>query len=291
MLRTAALRTQLRPAANQRRTFVSTVLLTRSWENDTVVSLRQEAKSRGLSQKGNKATLITRLQQYDQQNPMQHASFPISPPSPPIQHIRLASTTEVPGVPSSAEPFVPPTTFPKITLPLIPDASQPIPEPVAQIPFAPDFWESSRVKAAEQPQEAPETPNLIAVAGDTTHISASPSHNLFTAPETAASEPAKSSKDKTFLEDLAEDIFLPTSFPKLQTEGADLMQVTNTSGSQEKDYSRTLDREEKIGLWILLGVFASSWVAAGVFQAPSKFAAKTEEVVEEAASAAKATKH
>lgn len=229
-----------------------------------------------------------------------------------MQHIRLASTTEVPGVPSSAEPSVPLTTFPKITLPLIPDASRPVPEPVAQIvrfclpltsgpliltqcrylqPFTPDFWESSRVKAAEQPQEAPETPNLIAVAGDATHISASPSHNLFTASETATSEPVKSSKDKTLLEDLAEDMFLPTSFPKLQTEGADLMQVTNTSGAQEKDHSRTLDREEKNGLWVLLGVFLGSWVAAGAFQAPSKFAAKAEEVVEEAAGAAKTAKH
>ncbi|THH33963.1 hypothetical protein EUX98_g281 [Antrodiella citrinella] len=291
MLRTA-LRAQTRPVASQRRTFVSTVLLTRSWDNDTVATLRQEAKSRGLSHKGNKATLITRLQQFDQHNPMQHVSSPMTPPSPPVQHTRSAHTTEVPGVPSSAEPPVTIPNFPKYALPLIPDASRPIPQPTAQIPFTPDFWESSRVKAAEQAQEIPEaaSPNLIAVAGDASHISASPSHTLFSPLESVTQEPVKSSKDKTFFEALTEDLFIPISLPKLQTEGVNVLQVTQTSGSQVKDHSRTLDKDEKTGLWVLLGVFVGSWVAAGVFQAPSKFAAKAEEVVEEV-EGAKAAKH
>ncbi|KAH8107115.1 hypothetical protein BXZ70DRAFT_1029386 [Cristinia sonorae] len=284
MLRTAALRAHLRPVA-QRRTFVSTVLLTRSWENDTVVTLRQEAKSRGLSQRGNKATLITRLQEFDQKNPLQHVTSPTPVSNIPSQQTRLASTTEVPGVPSSAEPPSPPPTYPKYSLDVIPSASQPAPEPLVQIPFVPDFWESSRVKKAAAP-EVPENasmPNLIAVAGDATHISPSPSHNLYTAPEPATTEAEKSSLEKSFFEDIAEDLFIPTSFPKPHTEGADLLTVTQTSGTQEKDYSRTLDKEEKTGLWILLGIFASSWVAAGVFSAPSKFAAKVEETAEKVA--------
>ncbi len=46
----AALRVPLRHAlASQRRSFVSTVLLTKAWENETVSELRKEARKRGLS--------------------------------------------------------------------------------------------------------------------------------------------------------------------------------------------------------------------------------------------------
>ncbi|KIO13745.1 hypothetical protein M404DRAFT_594657 [Pisolithus tinctorius Marx 270] len=46
------LRSVLQPATRRlslQRTFVSTVLLSRTWENETVVALRKEAKLRGLS--------------------------------------------------------------------------------------------------------------------------------------------------------------------------------------------------------------------------------------------------
>ncbi|TCD68903.1 hypothetical protein EIP91_009453 [Steccherinum ochraceum] len=283
MLRAVARRAQLQPVAGAscRRTFVSTVLLTRSWENDTVLTLRQEAKNRGLSQKGNKATLITRLQEYDQHNPMQHVTTPATPPTPILRQTRLASTTEVPGVPSSAEPYTPPPSYPKISLDVIPDASQPTPEPSVQIPFVPDFWESSRVKAAEQPPEGAvdaEVPNLIAVAGDATHISASPSHNLYTGLEDPSDQaPVKSSKDKTFLQEIAEDVFIPTSWPKAESESV-----------QENYRSRPLNSEERSGLWAFLGIVVGSFVGAAVLESPSKFASEAEKAKEEAASAATA---
>ena len=146
------------------------------------------------------------------------------------------------------------------------------------------------MKAAEDVHEYSETitPNLIAVAGDATHISGSPSHNLYTGlPETSTPEPKKPIKEKTFFEDLAWDL-LPLSLPKVRVEGVDLLQVTNTSASQQKNYSRTLDSDEKAGLWYMLGLFATSWVVAGVLQAPSKFLTEAEEVIEETVSAASA---
>lgn len=54
LLQTAMLRSalvaQLRPAVAPRstRSFVSTVLLTKAWENETVNELRKEARKRGL---------------------------------------------------------------------------------------------------------------------------------------------------------------------------------------------------------------------------------------------------
>lgn len=46
----AALRVPLRQAvASHRRSFVSTVLLTKAWENETVAELRKEARKRGLT--------------------------------------------------------------------------------------------------------------------------------------------------------------------------------------------------------------------------------------------------
>lgn len=140
----AALRVPLRHAlAPQRRSFVSTVLLTKAWENETVSELKKEARRRGLSSyvasvtqmhafasprysSGSKATLVTRLQQDDKGK-----TFAMEPA--PASQIRRASTstgtaTEVPGIPSTAE-----TTHPKYNLAFkIPDTDVPAPEvPVA----------------------------------------------------------------------------------------------------------------------------------------------------------------
>lgn len=144
-------------------------------------------------------------------------------------------------------------------------------------PFVPDFWESSRVKAAEQQSSEgvldAEIPNLIAVAGDATHISASPSHTLYTGLESTDQAPAKLSKDKTFFQDIAEDMFIPASWPKAESD------------VQEKHQSRSLNNEERSGLWAFLGIFVGSFIGAALFESPSKFASEAEKAKEEAASA------
>ncbi|THH08657.1 hypothetical protein EW146_g8925 [Bondarzewia mesenterica] len=125
------------PVLANHRSLVSSVLLTRTWENESFAEIKKEARQRGLSVKGNKATLITRIQQHDRRTV--HDSLSTAPP--PTQS-RNAST--VPASPSS------PTTsdLPKQYLDIkIPDLSTPEPELPIQIPFVPDFWDSSRVKA------------------------------------------------------------------------------------------------------------------------------------------------
>ncbi len=79
--------------------------------------------------KGNKATLITRLEAFETQERPQ-------PPPPHVEQIRHNSTaeTEVPGVPSSSEPPTLSPSFPKEFLDVkIPETSTPIPEPPIQI--------------------------------------------------------------------------------------------------------------------------------------------------------------
>ncbi|KAH9951987.1 hypothetical protein B0H21DRAFT_817735 [Amylocystis lapponica] len=272
-----ALRSQLRPfVAARARTFVSTALLTKTWQNETVNDLRKEAKNRGLSPKGNRATLITRLQHDEEQKALAFA--PSVSAFSPVRHASTAEvTTEVPGIPSTA----PPPPREKIIPVYLPDLSVPTPEARIQIPFVPDLWDSSRIKAESAPAKAPEpsTPKVLAVAGASTHYGGGPSHNLYDSDVSVTSaEAARVSRPTGFWGDLADDLNLPTSF-KLSGPTAlyDVPETTETSGGQGKDYSRTLDKDEASGLWVLLGLLGGSWLAAGLFKAPSAFAEKAKE--------------
>ncbi|OWZ47132.1 hypothetical protein C356_02800 [Cryptococcus neoformans c45] len=66
------------PAAPPARTLASAVLLTSqtNWKTETVVTLKAELKKRGLSQQGNKATLVSRLESAETSS--------LLPPVPPI---------------------------------------------------------------------------------------------------------------------------------------------------------------------------------------------------------------
>lgn len=77
-----------------------------------------------VSRTGNKSTLVSRLQDFER-----HQLSQSGPPSVIQQQVRLASTTEVPGVPSSSKPTPIPPNFPKEFLDVkIPDVSQLPPE-------------------------------------------------------------------------------------------------------------------------------------------------------------------
>ena len=151
MLRAALIARQL----SSSRSFVSTVLLTRNWENETLVVLKKEAKLRGLLQyvlsfgcvhvkpdrthtmgmrrSGNKATLITRLQEHEKHQQLE-VSVPPTPQLPKHQQVRHASTAEVPGQPSSSNPTPIPPSYPKDSLDvIIPSGYQPTPEVPVQI--------------------------------------------------------------------------------------------------------------------------------------------------------------
>jgi len=151
-----------------------------------------------------------------------------------------------------------------------------------QIPFVPDFWESSKVKEKEQakvPAE-PDIPRIVVTAGAATHHAGGPTHHLieiegishgplFTTP------PAPEVKGQSsVLGDILEDLGLPTSISSTSSElkkvaeeaAAAAAHYTTTSeySSSEKSYSRPLDREEKRGVWLLIGILAGSWFVGGV---------------------------
>ena len=143
------------------------------------------------------------------------------------------------------------------------------------------------MKHESAPADPPSStePKVVVVGGAATHPGGGPSHNLYSpgpsSPFTYESEvPRKvpaSNVGKLFA-DMADDLGLPTTF-KLSGSGEaeyDVAAKTETSGAQGKKYSRTLDEEEKQGLWVLFGLFAGSFVAASVFAPVSEWAHKAE---------------
>ena len=84
---------------------------------------------------------------------------------------------------------------------------------------------------------------------------------------------------------MADDLGVPTTvaLPGAADGQYDVAAKTQTLGAQEKTYSRTLDEDEKKGLWVLFVVFAGSWIAASAFAPTSEWAHKAEEKVAEKA--------
>ncbi|RXW20889.1 hypothetical protein EST38_g4968 [Candolleomyces aberdarensis] len=180
-----------------RRSLASTVLLNRSWETETVAQLKSETRARGLSSSGNKAALIQRLKDFEVKQVQ-------SPPASTRPASTAAATTAPPDV--------------NIFNIHIPDLSQPAPEGQVQVPYVPDFWDSSLNAIDPAPENA--APKLLVVAGATTHHGGGPSHNLLLdnqepileepTPKPAAA-PASTSGGLFY--DLAEDLGFLTHVP------------------------------------------------------------------------------
>ncbi|KAG6832145.1 hypothetical protein H0H87_002457, partial [Tephrocybe sp. NHM501043] len=110
-----------------RRSFVSSVLLTRTWENDSVAELRKELKSRGLPVSGNKAHLILRIQEHDNARTLNALRDP--PVARPLS-TPAAPAGVAPGIPPAPPPRPAPQDFFTVALP---DLWLPIPETPVQI--------------------------------------------------------------------------------------------------------------------------------------------------------------
>lgn len=128
-------------------------------------------------------------------------------------------------------------------------------------PFVPDFWDSSKVKAKEQPEPVESNdPKVIAVAGAATHIRGGPSHNLYHEPESTSTDSSPEVslfKTEGFLYDLFTDSGLPTTVK------------APSAGFESQDAPRT-DSTATGGGWTLIGILFGSWVVAGVVAPKSK---------------------
>jgi hypothetical protein len=151
-------------------------------------------------------------------------------------------------------------------------------------PFTPDFWESSRAKAqaaAALPEE-PQIPKVIVIAGDSAradsisvpvpgHISLEPHHAEASATATA---PNVSNMRSLFL-DVADDLVLPKDLSALKPLKGRLPQpddlIDGTSSAMNRFHTRTLDKDEVRGLWIIFGLFAGSWLAGGLLKKEPKY--------------------
>ncbi|TDL24770.1 hypothetical protein BD410DRAFT_896394 [Rickenella mellea] len=255
------------------RNLVSSVLLTRPYEGKSLVELKQEAKKRGLTVSGTKASLISRIYAEDQRREREA----LSPAAASPQHSRnLSSSTPRPAEPTSATP----TSRHSFTV-FLPDLTKPPPEPPIQIPFAPDFWESSKVRAAEEAKEAqPATPKIHTMAEPSTHLAGGPSHNVYQPKghhhaDVHAEEhlPELPSRLTGIWKDIVDDLNIPTSFtPRKaghEAEAALRASLPDFDSGHEKSYSRPLDVDERRGIWTLLGIFVGSLVVSRV-AAPSK---------------------
>ncbi|KAF8964046.1 hypothetical protein BDZ97DRAFT_1817714 [Flammula alnicola] len=153
------------------RGLVSSVLLSRTWKNESIAELRNEAKLRGLSSN--------------------------------MAGTRQAST----AIPTPKAPVV---TFLDVK---IPDLSHRQPLPPVQVPYVPDFWDSSSSPVETLQEES--LPKLLVVAGADTHYAGGPSHNLLDMADIIADSPKieeekpKTERSDSFLDDIAEDLGLP----------------------------------------------------------------------------------
>ncbi|TFK42539.1 hypothetical protein BDQ12DRAFT_676385 [Crucibulum laeve] len=211
--------TVARPAL--RRNFVSSVLLTRTWENESVAELRKEAKGRGLPAKGNKATLILRIQEHDKSKTLDAIASHDPPVPSGVRNVSTISSSASkpsfppdeetgvsPGIPAAAEPHVTPP--PELVFQVnIPDLSQPIPETPIEIPYLPDFWDSSALKTPV-PEVEEILPKMVVVGGAGTHHGGGPSHNLSSAEEyVTPAESRKTPGQGGIWDDITEDIGIP----------------------------------------------------------------------------------
>ncbi|KAJ8521632.1 hypothetical protein ONZ45_g1674 [Pleurotus djamor] len=211
----------------QTRSFVSSVLLSKTWQNETVVDLRKEARNRGLSTKGNKASLISRIQEHERLS--FSSQLPIQTPVRNATTVATsASEGEAPGKPTPSDATSPSDaeSFFKVN---IPDAFQPEPEPLIQVPYVPDLWNSEQVtESIESDVEEinePALPKLVVVGGEVTQLAGGPTHDLVDSvgvdtpfdahkepdavPTTSEPQQASSKTDQGFWGDVAEDIGLP----------------------------------------------------------------------------------
>jgi hypothetical protein len=174
-----------------------------------------------LSTKGNKATIVARLQQYDT------PTTPLySPPStrfasteavtPDVQ-VSAPEIVSVPsgekGIASGIAPKAKVTYSAKAFLSTaLPDLAKPDPVPSIQIPYVPDFWESSNT-SRKAPVEQP-LPKVLVVADANAHHNSAVTQNLLeetvssdTVPPSTEPGPGSSQSDG-IVSDIVEDLGL-----------------------------------------------------------------------------------
>ena len=88
--------------------------------------------------------------------------------------------------------------------------------------------------------------------------------------------------------DVADDLMLPKDLSALKPHKGrlphsdDLIEEALPSTGGTKFHTRKFDKDDLGGVWILLGLFAGSWLAGGLLEKDSKYAESEEHRVERA---------
>ncbi|CAK9780821.1 hypothetical protein CC85DRAFT_285957 [Cutaneotrichosporon oleaginosum] len=120
----------------QSKSLGSVVLLNtqRHWKGETVVTLKAELKKRGLSQTGNKATLISRLESAD--------TTGLAPPVPPVSRVLRAEAkaraqrSRAYATPSAPARVAVPVARDDVVKPVITTSDLPVNAPAAEVPVS-----------------------------------------------------------------------------------------------------------------------------------------------------------
>jgi len=139
-------------------------------------------------------------------------------------------------------------------------------------PFVPDYWESSSVQPKDSPPAGPSIPKILVVAGSSTHGAWGPTHHLEPA-ESYGVEPRPMPSTPTgglrgLWADIADDLDIPRNI----TLGAAQHSLAEQLPLRTAGHSRDLDRDEKRGLWVFLGLLGGSWLLGGALATGSAFA-------------------
>jgi len=202
----------------------------------SIGELRTEARSRGLSTRGSKSILASRLEEHEKSTSTttsnmagtREASTLSSAPTSFTSNVAksavdvvgareassLSSTPSSPSAnpteaPGNPEPPVVPTAPYRLEIHL-PDLSLRAPLPPVQPPYVPDFWDSSAPPTPVLEEEA--LPKVVVVGGAATHHGGGPTHSSL---DLQSHDPEESSptshpeRSDSFLDDIAEDLGLP----------------------------------------------------------------------------------
>ncbi|KAJ4487906.1 hypothetical protein J3R30DRAFT_864571 [Lentinula aciculospora] len=199
----------IRSFSQTRRSFVSAVLLSRPWDNLTVLDLKKEARIRGLSPSGNKTTLISRIQEHEKAlSSLAATSTSNVYTAPETPSVDTTQEGETPGIPLASQSAAPAPYFLNVALP---DAAYDEPEHKVSIPYTFDFLASPSPAIESLPEQ--DMPKMVVIGGEETYGGASPTHHLFD--DTMASESEEFTSSTVprgkggILDDLAEDMGLP----------------------------------------------------------------------------------
>ncbi|KAF8509264.1 hypothetical protein JB92DRAFT_2947571 [Gautieria morchelliformis] len=223
-------------------------------EQLSLSQLKNEARRHGLSPSGSKAALITRIKHVENRRNSAKSTTSIHRrDSSTANHSRsLATSPSATGLTLGVK---------------LPDLSAPQELPGPQIPFLPDFWDSSRARGADAIRhdaqaEAPMRKVLV-VAGTSAQQAGGPTYGESDHTESESGEDQTISKAAAptpgFWKDVVEDIGLPQSFdvsvPFAKARDTVISAFRQDSVQQKRNpafQSRALDPDEARGVWVLL---------------------------------------